>query len=204
MGTNDPEVINAKKQAHRVVVGGSVLSVCTLLFVVISARTYFGRPDPVIKSTTLDCARIHYVNGVPHVLLNTTNEIFIGKPPTFAMEETTQVTLSYVYMSPLEPKDPITFPAVTYSGSNLQSHNDYGGPVSYGTKHMVKYSAKISGDNALNLFAYDINNEEVELLAILYITFGCNVGPCRYYTARWPQRIQIDQQSPAHHCRYNH
>ena len=90
MPANDPEVIHAKKAADRVKYVGSAITVFMLsatcqnhfavridssafaVFVTISERTYFGRPNPKLEETILTCINISYVNNLPQLVINTT------------------------------------------------------------------------------------------------------------------------------------
>jgi len=201
MPANDPEVIHAKKAADRVKYVGSAITVFMLIFVTISERTYFGRPNPKLEETILTCINISYVNNLPQLVINTTNDLWIGRPPTFEPEDVKVVSLYYIYMSQLKPKDPIVFPAMSYSGGGLQHGGADGGIVTYDTTHTVSWGANITDKAATNLLVYDLEYGQLELLAVVNLTFGCNIGTgCRNFAKRFEVRIDLHEDHPSRTC----
>merc|ERR1719502_671350 len=184
---NDPEVILAKEEADTALTYRSAFTIFMLILVSVSAETFFGRPVVTLEDPpVVNCIKIeHDATRRPRLHFNATASVTIEQPPTFEREQTTAVSIYFIFVSALDQRGVVTFPSQEYSGSNMQFNGTSGGAVMYGVRHSVHYGAVVS-DDSTNLLAYDISQGEFQLLGIVNITFGAG----RHYTYRKEIRFQ--------------
>merc|ERR1711907_508801 len=115
-----------------------------LLVSVVTSRTAFGRPNIQLSNSRVSCISVDNARGAARVTLNMTVDVYLGKPPTIDDAHTTRVGVYFIYMSQFNPKDPIMFPMVDFSGSNMQYFGSKGGSVTYDRTHPIHYGAVVT------------------------------------------------------------